>query len=326
MLLDGRGQIVATNIAWKNFVRNCSVASERRGDGAGFRNRYRDMICKGLPPESRNGLDLVLSGKRNSVETTTRLNRHAVSAEFRVRITRLRSYAPRRLMVMIEKLAEPAQAQVSASEFSHRILEIQAAERQRFATELHDTAGQYFVSLELLLSRLRMDMPRQDPAATIVREMSAVLKHAQSEIRTLSYLLSPPWVEYEQGLEKAIRGFVEGFAKRAELKAHVHVHGSPLRLDQWRQVTLFRIVQEALVNVHRHAKADAVAVDLGNRRKIATLRVSDNGAGFSTAQTGALSQGAGLAGMRARIRQYGGELHIDTGLNGTTLTATMPIN
>lgn len=325
-LLDGSGEIVATNGAWENFVRSYSGAPQRKGIGEVFRGFYRDGICKGLSTEFRNGLDLVLAGKRNSFEATTRLNKHAVSCAFRVRVARLPGCTPRRLLVTIEKHSAPPETKSSASEFAHRILEIQANERQRFAAELHDTVGQYFVSLELLLARLRMEMPPPEPSATIIQDMSAVLKQAQAEIRTLAYFLSPRWVEYEQGLEKAIRSFVHGFAKRAELKAHVHVHGSPLRLDQSRQVTLFRIVQEALVNVYRHANADAVAVELGNRRKIATLRVRDNGNGFSTARAGTSSHGAGLAGMRARIKQFGGELHIDTDPNGTILTATLPTN
>jgi two-component system NarL family sensor kinase len=217
-------------------------------------------------------------------------------------------------------------AKESANELAQRVLEIQAEERQRFAAELHDTVGQYFVSLELLLCQLRMETTPSQSAVKLIQEMSDVLKQAQAEIRTLSYLLSPPWVEYERGLEQAIRGFVQGFAKRAGLKADINVPGAPLRLDQARQLTLFRTVQESVVNVYRHAKADAIAVSLTNQDGSVTLQVVDNGMGFLGTNTDSLAHGAGLAGMRARIRHFGGELHIHTGASGTTLTATLPSN
>lgn len=326
VVLDASGDIIAANSEWNSFFESCSGTRVRRGDCASFRGLYREMLCKKLAPDIRNGLNLVMAGKRASFGATIRLSRHAGPADFRIQAVRLDGCIPRRLMVTIARFYKPAERRNRASEFEHLVLEVRAEERQRFASELHDTVGQYFVSLELLLSRLLMEIPRPEPSATVIREMSAVLKAARAEVRTLAYFLSPRWVEYEQGLEKTIRAFVQGFAKRTELKAHVHVHGSLHGLDQSRQVTLFRIVQEALVNVYRHANADAVAVELGNRGKIATLRVSDNGTGFSTVQTGGLSHGAGLAGMRARIKQFGGELHIDTDANGTTLTATLPIN
>lgn len=325
-ILDGSGSIIAANSEWKYLVRSYGGTAPVKSVGMSFCRFYRNVICKGLLSKYRNGPKLVLAGKRNSFEATSRLNWPSESVDFRVRVTRVRAYTPRRIIVTIERLSIPAEARKSAKEFEHLALEIQAGERQRFASELHDTVGQYFVSLELLLSRLRMEIPRPEPSASVIREMSAVLKQAQAEVRTLAYFLSPRWVEYEQGLEKAIRGFVQGFAKRTELKTKVKVHGSLLRLDQSRQLTLFRIVQEALVNVYRHANADAVAVEIRDQRKITTLRVRDNGTGFSKAQAGALSHGAGLAGMRARIRRFGGELHIDTDVKGTILTATLPIN
>jgi signal transduction histidine kinase len=316
-LLDECARIIATNILWK-----CIESSYGR-PGASFQDVCKKHIYTELSSDSSEQLDLTLSGKQNFFETTYHLNNHGVSEDFRLRITGLHC-VPRRMFVTLEEISDFVRAKASANELAQRVLEIQAEERQRFAAELHDTVGQYFVSLELLLSRLRMETTRSQPAVEIIQEMSDVLKQAQAEVRTLSYLLSPPWVEYERGLEQAVRGFVQGFAKRAGLKANIHVRGAPFRMDQARQLTLFRMVQESLVNVYRHAKADAVAVDLAHQDGSVTLQVVDNGMGFLGTNTDRFAHGAGLAGMRARIRHFGGELHIHSGTSGTTLTATLP--
>jgi signal transduction histidine kinase len=322
-LLDECTRIIATNLAWNKFGRHYGRV------GASF-----DDICKSrlyaevaeVSEASCKQLGLVLAGKGNSFETSYRINTKGASGDFRLRVARLRHYSPRRLLVTLQEISELVRAKDTANELAQRVLEIQAEERQRFATELHDTVGQYFVSLELSLARLRMETAPSTSATELIQDMSVALKEAQAEIRTLSYLLSPPWIEYERGLERAIRGFVQGFAKRASLKADIHVQGPPLSLDQSRQLTLFRMVQEALVNVYRHAKADAVAVNLMNQEAKVTLEVTDNGTGFLGANTGTFGHGAGLAGMRARIRHFGGDFQIHTGSAGTTLTATLPTN
>lgn len=325
-LLDEDGQIIATNNAWRKLRRHSGSKVMLGLPGASFRAVCKNTADRGFSERSCKELDLVLTGKRKSFDCTFPLDRDGVSDEICLRVTRFDLYPPRRSIVTLEPVPDLARARHSAGELGQRVLEIQAEERQRFATELHDSIGQYFISLELLLSRLRMGAAGPEPAAAIVREMSDVLREAQSEIRTLSFLLSPPWIEYERGLERAISAFVQGFAKRAEIKADIHVHGPPFRLDQSRQVALFRIVQEALVNIYRHANADLVAVNLVNQGANVILQVTDNGTGFSGERTGKFEYGAGLAGMHARINYLGGELHIDTGASGTTLTATLPSN
>src|SRR5215469_2811150 len=325
-LLDDDSRIVATNKTWRRFVRSHDSMIALGRVGECFRDVCRATIGKGLPPKSWRELDLVLAGERKCFECTACLSKSGASDDFRVRVTRLSSDARRGSIVTIEGVSKPAGAAQSTSELEQRDLEIRAEERRRFATELHDSVGQYLVSLELLLSRLRIDIALPQRASGLVQEMSGVLREAQAEIRTLSYLLSPPWIDYEGGLERAIRAFVEAFAKRAGLKADIHVHGPLFELDQSRQLTLLRIVQEALVNVHRHANAEVVAVKLVNRGASITLQVTDDGTGFSDLKGDTSGHGAGLMGMRARIKHFGGEFHIGTGVTGTTLTATLPNN
>jgi signal transduction histidine kinase len=169
-----------------------------------------------------------------------------------------------------------------------------------------------------------MVSPQTDGMATIIRDMSAALAEAQTQIRTLSYLLRPPWPAQEGGLENAVRHFVMGFGQRAGLTAEVRLYGPPCRVDRSRELTLFRILQEALVNVHRHAHASVISVELANRGKDVTLQVTDNGHGFQAPEGVMVTPGVGIMGMRTRITQFGGELSIDSRSDGTTLSVRLP--
>ena len=225
-----------------------------------------------------------------------------------------------RFLVSHEEITEFTQARYSAGEVGERILEVQAEERQRLATELHDSIGQSLVSLGLWLSRLQMVTPQTDGW----NRPKVALKEAQSQIRTLSYLLRPPWPEQECGLENAVRQFVQGFGQRAGLTAEVRLHGPPCRVDRSRELTLFRILQEALVNVHRHAHANGVLVELANHGNEVTLQVTDNGHGFQAPEGAAVAPGVGILGMRTRITHFGGELSIESRSDGTTLSVRLP--
>jgi signal transduction histidine kinase len=228
--------------------------------------------------------------------------------------------------VSYEEITELTQAQETAREVGERVLEVQAAERQRLAAELHDSIGQNLVSLGLWLSRLRTVTPANEGVAAIIGDMSSALQEAQTQIRTLSYLLHPPWQEREGGLENALRKYLEGFGQRAGLAVELRVEGPILRLDRTRELTLFRILQEALVNVHRHAHARSVFVQLTNRVTEVTLQVSDDGRGLSSPDGGIFAPGVGILGMQTRIAHLGGELSIDSGSEGTTLQAKLRLD
>jgi signal transduction histidine kinase len=324
-LLDQSGRIIGTNAAWQKVARlpgrNTAIAD--------IGTNYL-QVCEAADGDVsgavglRNGLSSVLAGRQRAFERTCRLLRDGSPRDFRIRVKRLDHYIPVRFLVSHEEITEFTQARYSAVEVGERILEVQAEERQRLATELHDSIGQSLVSLGLWLSRLRMVTPQTEGVATIIRDMSAALGEAQSQIRTLSYLLRPPWPEQECGLENAVRQFVQGFGQRAGLTAEVRLHGPPCRVDRSRELTLFRILQEALVNVHRHAHANGVLVVLTNHGNEVTLQVTDNGHGFPAREGAMVAPGVGILGMRTRIVHFGGELSIESRSDGTTLCVRLP--
>jgi signal transduction histidine kinase len=323
VLLDQAGHIIGMNTAWHEIARLAGRKNAISDLGANYL-----QICGAAAGDLagaalRNGVSAVLAGKHRSFERTFRLLQDGTPRDFRVRIKRLEHYRPARFLVSHEEITELTRARESAREIGERVFEVQAEERQRLATELHDSIGQNLVSLGLWLSRLKMVTPQTDGVSTIITDMSAALQEAHAQIRTLSFLLRPPWPEQVGGLEKAIQQFVHGFGQRAGLAVEVRIDGPPCKLDRSRELTFFRILQEAIVNVHRHAHAGFVTVTLTNLDNEVALEVTDDGRGFPVCDGLPATPGVGILGMRARIMQFGGEFRIDTGPNGTALTARL---
>lgn len=272
----------------------------------------------------RSGLRRVLTGRRRTFEHDCGPIRDGSERRYRVRIGRLDHFEPARFLVEHEEITELTQAQDAIQQFGERVLEVQAEERQRLAMDLHDSVGQNLVSLGLGLAQLRIVAPQTHGIARIISDMTDSLQEAHAQIRSLSYLLNPPWPEHGRTLESTVQEFVQGFGRRAGLRVQVRLQGGSWQIDRARELTIFRILQEALVNVHRHAHANVVVVELVHEPDVVMLNVRDDGHGFPSRDGATSPLGVGIMGMRARVRQLGGELHIVSGPTGTALTVKIP--
>jgi signal transduction histidine kinase len=149
------------------------------------------------------------------------------------------------------------------------------------------------------------------------------------EVRTISHLLHPPLLD-ELGFESAARWYAEEFAKRSGTEVDVAVAEIVERLPREIELALFRVLQESLTNVHRHAKARRVNVNVSCRDSTLLLTVRDDGEGIPAAVIqkfrAGLAAGIGLAGMRERLADLGGTLEVESTGGGTTVKATLPTN
>jgi two-component system NarL family sensor kinase len=208
---------------------------------------------------------------------------------------------------------------------SVRILGLQDAERRRIGRELHDSLGQYLTGL-----KIDMDMLRQRPYNDgLWSQTEELLSTCLSEVRTLSYLLHPPMMD-EAGLSSAARWYLQGFGERSGIKVNFETSDDLERLPDPIEVGLFRILQEGLTNVHRHAAASETDVRLLRDAEQVILEIKDNGRGMPQsvltrfAQTGS-SAGVGLTGIHERVRELGGSFQIDSDNKGTCLIITIPV-
>jgi two-component system, NarL family, sensor kinase len=151
------------------------------------------------------------------------------------------------------------------------------------------------------------------------------LNRAITETRTISHLLHPPLLD-EIGLESALSVYADGFAKRSGITVRVSVASDLGRLDSDIETALFRVVQECLLNVHRHSNSSTASVSLHRENGLLTLQVRDEGVGMSVSQDShGMGLGVGLLGIRERIRQLEGKLEILSGQGkGTMVVATIP--
>jgi PAS domain S-box-containing protein len=231
---------------------------------------------------------------------------------------------------IVEDITTRRHAEGALRRLSGRLLRLQDEERRRIARQLHETAAQGLAGLAVNLTIVKTSAADLSPrASACLSESLELAEQCSREIRTISYLLHPPLVD-EAGLAPALGWYTAGFAQRSGIEAHVDVSPEFGRLPSELELTLYRIVQEALTNIHRHSGSKTARICLERRPNEIVLTVADEGHGFPSAALGIAGPesadiGVGIPGMRERLRQLGGRLHIQTGSRGTTLTAILPL-
>jgi two-component system, NarL family, sensor kinase len=209
-----------------------------------------------------------------------------------------------------------------------RLMRAQDDERRRLAQMLHETTAQNLAGLKMLLARLNRSSNRlsDDERSALVESMS-LADQSMTEIRTLSYLLHPPFLD-EAGLLSALRWYAAGFAERSGIEVELDLPESFARLTRDTETALFRIVQESLINIHRHAGSKTAHIQLQRDAEMLVLEIVDRGRGIPNASlehimSGGGIVGVGIAGMSERMEQLGGSLEIMSGEQGTTVRARL---
>ena len=208
---------------------------------------------------------------------------------------------------------------------SARILELQDSERRRIARELHDSVGQFLVGLKINLSQ--MEKSNAGNSTKLLQETLDLTDYALQEVRTISHLLHPPLLE-ELGFISAARWYVDEYGKRSQVQVSLRIEESIGRLPREIEIALFRVLQESLTNVYRHAAAGSVDVSLARREGLVVLTVADDGKGIppevlSRFDSGA-APGIGLAGMRERLAEFGGRIYVHSSSAGAVIEVTIP--
>jgi signal transduction histidine kinase len=206
-----------------------------------------------------------------------------------------------------------------------RLLRLQDEERRKFSRELHDSLGQYLAGV-----RMNLDMfSNNQPSDKLFVEAIYLLDQAIAETRTISHLLHPPLLD-EAGFASAAKWYVEGFAQRSGIEVKADLPDGVDRLPKPIELGLFRVLQESLTNIHRHSGSPRAEVALRFLPRRVILDVRDYGRGvpeelLTVFRTRGTNTGVGLAGMRERIRELGGQLDIKSTGKGTLISVTMPL-
>jgi len=232
---------------------------------------------------------------------------------------------------VVRDITDHKQAEENLRALYAQLSKVQDEERRRIARELHDSAGQIVAALSMNLAPLLQEASKISPhAVKVVEESLDLLSELSQEVRTITHLLHPPLLD-ELGLSSALRNYVDGFSERSRIRVKLEVPADFGRLSAELETTIFRIVQEALTNIHRHSGSPTATIRISHADSQVCVEVADQGKGMSsdrrTDKELQARAGVGLRGMRERLRQLGGTLEIGSGPNGkgTTILVQLPI-
>jgi signal transduction histidine kinase len=228
------------------------------------------------------------------------------------------------MMTNLEQLQESQDSLRASQEryraLSRRLLEQQEHERGALARELHDQLGQSLVAISLNLEAIEDELP--PPSRARVPESTQIIKKMIEQVRTLAFELRPAILD-EFGLVEALRNLVTRHGERVGVRASFTATPTDARAPVEIETACFRVVQEALSNVARHARARHVEVTLTAQDVALEVTVRDDGVGFNVER---LRTGLGLVGMGERAELAGGRLDIESAPGaGTTLRARFPL-
>lgn len=241
-------------------------------------------------------------------------------------MSRLRG-ANEQLATMAEEASE---REAKYRRLSSRLLTLQDEERRRLALDLHDPIGQRLAALAMNLDAIDQTSNALDARShRALAESRSLVDQCAREVRTFAYLLHPPLLD-ETGLLSAVRWYAQGFAARSGIHVAMDL-GEIGRLPRPVETALFRVVQEALTNVHRHASTTTASIRLTATADTVTLDIHDEGHGLRdpvTHQNGTLREtlGVGIQGMRERVRQLGGTFDVEFRDTGTTVRVRVPMD
>jgi PAS domain S-box-containing protein len=208
-------------------------------------------------------------------------------------------------------------------ELASYINTVREEQRARIARELHDVVGGMLTSMKLDIQRI--GRRSADPQiSAIVADLLALVQESIGTVRSISEDLRPGVLDH-LGLFAALKAALRQFAERTEVQCSLVPEESDLQLSQARATAIYRIFQEALTNIARHAQASAVEVRLTEAAGMLTLEIQDNGRGLA-ASTETAGQRIGLVSMAERARELGGRLAIgDVPAGGTLITLRVPV-
>ena len=309
-VLDGEGRILMVNEAWRCFDRD--LGGGRCVPGANYLE-----LCVQIERENADaapllaGLESVRDGRARSFAQVYRFG----SSMYQMRATRLDRGRDRWIVVAHDDVTAAYETRREVSALTERLLDIQEQERQRIAQELHDSTTQHLVAAQLGLALIRDGRASERTLA----DMRDSLTEAHREIRTLSYLLHPPQLAAER-LQATLRQFAQGFQRRTGTEVQLSIEGDIDGMAFPVQRAVFRVVQEALANAHRHGRAEHVSITLSRRKAGLRLEIADDGC----APDAPIAPGLGLPGMEARIERFGGTLSVSPNGAGMTVLALVP--
>jgi PAS domain S-box-containing protein len=228
-----------------------------------------------------------------------------------------------------ERNADVVRQSKRLREMAWHLLHTQDEERRHLARELHDSAGQTLAVLSMNLSAIARSVRQKAPdIAEIADETELMVENLSKEIRTTSYLLHPPLLD-ETGLPAALEWYIHGLKERSDLEMTLDVSDDFGRLQPGAELAIFRLVQECLTNIHRHSGSKTAAIRIAREQERVLVEIRDQGHGIAAeklAEIKTRGSGVGIRGIRERLKEFDGEMNIQSNSAGTTISVSIPLS
>jgi len=328
-ILDAKAVIVAANQAWRTHADRSGFNGKDHGIGA----LYLDFIRESADHEAaaaEPGILDVLAGNKETFTFEYPVSDSKGQRWFQLRVARFREKEEKRLLVSHEEVTELKAAREAQCDVERRILQSREEERRKIARELHDSTVQRILAINLNLAGLKALLKSGGSERRIqdlLAETAALGRECMQEVRTISYLMRPP-VQDGHDFIPALCSYVDGFCKRSSIRVQLVIPSQAGRMPSKVENALFRVAQEALSNIHRHARSATASVALCKSPHHVVLEIRDQGRGMPrvpAGEEGYWTTGGGLAGIQERIRELCGSLEIKPANPGTLVRATIPL-
>ena len=275
--------------------------------------------------EQREALDLAQQAREEAESARRELQR--AHAELEQRVAARTEELARANEALAREVRERTTAEQARTELLRQLASAEEEERRRLSRELHDHMGQLLTALTLRLRALQ-NLVQDEAVMHALRELEELAERTAAEVQDLALELRPPALD-NVGLPLALQGYLQEWSERSGIPADFHGAGlEGERFPTETETALYRVAQEALTNVLKHAQGTRVSVLLEQRRGMLALIVEDDGRGFEVAELASQAdpRRLGLRGMKERISRLGGELEIESSPgSGTTVFARVPL-
>ncbi len=306
-VIDQQGYIIAVNRAWQDFA---SVHGVMSLSSIGMGENYLDVCARtAYGAEALTGIKRVLMGSQPDWSHEYPCHLDGEQCWFKMTVTPLQSSSGG-AVISHENITDRKISERKLHDLTAHLQTIREEEKNGIAREIHDELGGTMTALKIETHRLKLEMLRHENSALCIEQlesMSSLINNAAGITRRIISDLRPTILD-DLGLLAAIEWEAERFHKRTGIESLVNCIGDRGNLDTPHSIALFRILQEALTNVSRHAQASCVEIEFHHSDDEVLLSVSDNGCGLSYP----VRQGAhGMLGMKERAEQLGGVIRFD---------------
>lgn len=321
-ILDDGFNILAVNRAWRDVVTRHGYVNAL--PGYNYHTVCAQHAAAGYEPaaEAVAALDGLRSGKHSFWQLNYNGRERWDGRDFQICFHRIVRGDNNFTLVTRFDLTEINELRRLKSEFNRALEQGQASERLRLGRELHDGTSQVLTAIGLLICRLKRE-PLSAQTSALVEELQELLGEAHQEIRSISYLAHPPALD-KLGLANAMKLLAEGFARRTGLEASFEILGEYDPVSATAKAAIYRLAQEALSNVHRHAHANRIRVQIFCRASATHFVIADDGVGIKPEALAGGCSGVGLASMRSRMAEIGARLTVRNLQPGTAIVASLP--